>query len=250
VKRILLEAAVTTCDEARSAAAAGADRLELCTALELGGLTPSPGTFLAARDVVALPIYPLIRPRPGGFHYSASALETMLRDAEWFLRNGAEGIVFGILGAEGCIDRTGCAKLVAAAAGRAVFHRAFEFVADQPSALEELIGLGFQRVLTSGGAATAAEGSAAIAKLVRAAAGRIEILPGGGIRPDNAMQLLNETGCRQVHGSFRTPLVNDGQASPRLAEQMGGQWALDANAVCTMRAALDRFAASPRAAPD
>jgi copper homeostasis protein CutC len=246
VKRILLEAAVTTCDEARAAADAGADRLELCTALELGGVTPSPGTFLAAREAVALPIYPLIRPRPGGFHYSDSAFETMLRDAEWFLSHGADGIVFGILDAEGCIDRTGCAKLVAAAAGRAVFHRAFDFLNDRFSALEELVGLGFQRVLTSGGEATAAEGSAAIAKLVRAAAGRIEILPGGGIRPDNVMQLLHETGCRQVHGSFRTPLVNDGQASPRLAKQMGEHWALEANAVRAMRQALDGFAASPR----
>ena len=243
--RILLEVAVTSADESRVAEEAGADRLELCSALELSGVTPSPGTFLAVREAVAIPVYLLLRPRAGGFVYSSRDWESLKRDAEWFASHGADGLVFGALTADGCIDDSRCAELLALSKGRAVFHRAFDFVPDRLAALEVLIGLGFERVLTSGGAATALEGKAEIASLVRAARGRIEILPGSGIRPHNVEELLRETGCTQVHASLRNAVEG---ASGALARQMGQCSTTDALLVRAMREALDRFSnAMPRA---
>ena len=234
--RILLEVAVTTCDEARLAAEAGADRLELCSALELGGVTPSPGTFLAVREAVTLPVYVLLRPRPGGFAYSTGEFETMKRDAEWFVNHGADGLVFGLLTNEGRVDGR-CADLVAIAK-HAVFHRAFDFVPDRLQALEEVIGLGFERILTSGGAATAVEGCAEIAKLVRAANGRIEILPGSGIRPDNVAASFQLAGLTQVHASLRGAAPSRSSA---IAQQMGEERTTSAELVRAMRAELDRI---------
>lgn len=243
MKRITLEVAVTTADEARRAAGAGADRLELCAALEVGGVTPSPGTFLEVRAAVRIPAYVLLRPRPGGFVYSDAEFASLKRDAEWFLSHGADGIVFGMLTPGGQIDRIRCAELVRLARGKAVFHRAFDFLHDQPAALEELIELGFERVLTGGGAATAGEGAAEIARLVRRAGGRIDILPGGGIRPENVGELLRVTGCDQVHASLRGPVPGPTlPATPLLADQMGNGRTTDPEMVRAVRAAVDSFA--------
>ncbi len=243
--RILLEVAVTSADEARVAADAGADRLELCSALELGGVTPSPGTFLAVREAVAIPVYVLLRPRAGGFVYTSREWESLKRDAEWFASHGADGLVFGALTSEGCVDDSRCAELLAMSQGKAVFHRAFDFVVNRLAALEVLIDLGFERVLTSGGAATALEGKAEIASRVHAARGRIEILPGSGIRPHNVEELLRETECTQVHASLRSTIEATGSA---LAQQMGLHSTTDALLVRGMRAALDRVSnATPRA---
>ncbi|HEY2909809.1 MAG TPA: copper homeostasis protein CutC [Gemmataceae bacterium] len=199
--QFLLEMVATTSDDATRAKAAGASRLELCTALEVGGVTPSPGCFFSVREAVSLPICVLIRPRPGNFVYSAGEFATLQRDAEWFLEQGATGIVTGALTAEGRIDRGRCADLAMLARGKIVFHRAFDEIADRLTALEELVDLGFERILTSGGAASAFEGCSEIARLVAAARGRIEILPGGGVRPHNAEQILRDTGCTQLHAS-------------------------------------------------
>lgn len=243
MKRITLEVAVTTADEARLAVDAGADRLELCAALEVGGVTPSPGTFLEAGAAVRVPVYVLLRPRPGGFVYSDAEFATLKRDAEWFLSHVADGIVFGILTTDGQIDRDRCSELVWLARGKAVFHRAFDFLHDRPAALEELIDLGFERVLTSGGATTAIEGVEEIARLAHRAGGRIVILPGGGIRPENVANLLRVTGCDQVHASLRRPATDPIlAANPRLAGQMGGGQTTDAELARAMRAALDSFA--------
>lgn len=243
MKRITLEVAVTTPDEARLAADAGADRLELCSALEVGGVTPSVGTFLEVRAAVGVPVCVLLRPRPGGFVYSDAEFASLKRDAEWFLSHGADGIVFGLLTRDGRIDRARCSELVRLARGRAVFHRAFDFLGDRLMALGELIELGFERVLTSGGAATAIEGAAEIARLVQGAGGRIGILPGGGVRPGNVGDLLRMTGCGQVHASLRRPATDPTlSAKPCLADQMGGGQATDAELVRAMRAALDSFA--------
>ena len=241
---ILLEVAVTTADEARFAAEAGADRLELCSTLEVGGVTPSPGAFLAVREAVAIPVYVLVRPRPGGFVYSEDEFDTMMRDAAWFREHGADGIVAGILTSDGRVDRAQCAELAARCGKKIVFHRAFDFVQDRMASLEVLIELGFERILTSGGAATAAEGSLEIAALVRAARGRIEILPGSGIRPENVMELFRETSCTQVHaslrGSRRTASVGERVITRALAMQMGELSTTDAELVREMRVILDR----------
>jgi copper homeostasis protein CutC len=241
VHRILLEVAVTTGDEAQLAAEAGADRLELCSALEVGGVTPSRAAFFAVREVVAIPVYVLLRPRSGGFVYSGPEFATIQRDAEWFLDHGANGIVFGVLTTEGSIDRIRCAELVAIAKGKAVFHRAFDFLSDRLAALEEIVDLGFERSLTSGGAPTAIEGRVEIAKLVQRAAGRIKVLPAGGIRPDNVAQLLCETGCSQVHASLRSERPDSTlELKPQLKQQMGERRATDAKLVREMRAVLDQ----------
>lgn len=241
MSRVTLEVAVTTADEARRAVEAGADRLELCSALDLGGLTPSPGTFLEVRAAVAVPVYVLLRPRPGGFTYLDHDFAALRRDADWFMQNGATGIVFGVLTHRGRIDQVRCAELVALSNGKAVFHRAFDFLLNLPAELDELIVLGFERVLTSGGAATATDGQAMIAELARRADGRIGILPGGGIRPNNVANLLAETGCGQVHASLRcgvgSRLLYD---HPSLGRQMGEQSTTDAALVREMRAMLDR----------
>lgn len=246
MKRIILEVTVTTPDEARRAVAAGADRLELCSGLELGGLTPSPGTFLEVRAAVAVPVYVLLRPRPGDFTYLDDDFAALKGDATWFMRNGANGIVCGVLarrGHRGRIDQVRCAELVALSNGKAVFHRAFDFLSNLPAELDELIVLGFERVLTSGGAATATDGQAMIAELVRRADGRIQVLPGGGIRPINVANLLAETGCDQVHASLRYRYGAGCQRiydHPTLSEQMGGFSNMDAQLVREMRAVLDQ----------
>ncbi|HEY3787990.1 MAG TPA: copper homeostasis protein CutC [Urbifossiella sp.] len=238
VKKNILEAAITTATDARAAESAGADRLELCSVLEVGGVTPSLGTFLDVREAVRIPVYVLLRPRPGGFVYCNDEFATIRRDAEWFLNNGASGIVCGILDAEGRIDRARCVELAAMAKGNVVFHRAFDFLPDRFAALEELIDLGFERILTSGGAATAAEGAEKIARLMDRAAGRIEILPAGGIGPQNVEELIKITGCNQVHGSFRGPIVSE--VSHGLAAQMGVSVRIEPERVREMRILLDQ----------
>ena len=198
----VLEVIATSPEDCAAAERAGAGRIELCAALELGGLTPSAGLMAAARAATRLPIVAMVRPRAGGCCYSAGEFAAMRRDAAALIEAGADGLVFGLLRADGTLDRERCAALIALAAGRqAVFHRAFDLTPDPQAALEELIGLGVTRVLTSGGAASAPAGAEAIARLVRQSAGRIEVLPGGGVTPTNAAALLAATGCTQVHAS-------------------------------------------------
>jgi len=195
---------VTTADEAVAAVAAGADRLELCSALEVGGVTPSLATFLDVRTEVSVPVAVLVRPRPGGFVYTRREFATLCRDADWFLAGGAEAVVCGALDDAGRLHREHCRDLVRLAGGRAVLHRAFDALADPLGGLAEAIDLGFGRLLTSGGARTASDGATTIRTLVRSADGRIEVLPGGGISPENVAELIRVTGCNQVHGSFRS----------------------------------------------
>jgi copper homeostasis protein len=200
---IRIEVAVAGVGDAQIAEAAGADRLELCCALELGGLTPSLGTFLAIKEVVSLPVVTILRPRAGGFVYSEADVRTMERDAEIFLSHGAAGIVFGVLTDERMVDVARAARLVRLASGReTVFHRAFDLTADPMAALDSLIELGVTRVLTSGQGVDAIAGAELIGQLIERAAGRIEILPGGGITPENAAGLVAKTSANQIHGSF------------------------------------------------
>jgi copper homeostasis protein CutC len=195
---VRIEVAVTTVEEARAAVGAGAARLELCSHLEVGGVTPPRDVFLAIREAVAVPICVLVRPRAGNIVYSDAEFEMLIRDADWFHREGAI-VVSGVLNPDGNVDRDRCAKLPRGS----VFHRAFDEVPDHFAAMEMLIELGFRRILTSGGAATAPEGAVELAALIRAAGSRIEILPGGGITPDNVAELVRRTGATWIHGSFR-----------------------------------------------
>lgn len=211
---ILLEVCVSTIAGALAAVAGGADRLELNAALALGGLTPSVGLVRGVRDLVPphIELVCMLRPRPGDFNYSHYDLSIMRADLAALVDAGADGIALGVLTASREIDMDACRALVrqigdqpcrSGHAVQAVFHRAFDFAADPHASLAQLIELGFHRVLTSGQRPTASEGAELIADMLQHADGRIEILPGSGVRPDNVIALLEQTGASQVHGSFR-----------------------------------------------
>ncbi len=216
--RIVLEVAVASATDALTAAAAGADRLELSAALELDGLTPTPGTLAGARRA-GLPVVTLLRPRPGGFCYDEAELATMHRDLEWI-----EGeVALGILTPTSEVD---VRRLRPFPTDRVVFHRAFDLVPDPLAALEQLIDLGVPRVMAD------ATDLDRLARLVDAARGRIEVLPAGGVRPANVRRLIERTGCGQVHGSFRRS-VGD-RAAP-----FGGHSATCGDTVRRVREILD-----------
>jgi copper homeostasis protein len=203
-RRILLEVCIASPEDAAAAQAGGADRLELNTALALGGLTPSLGTLAEVRQVTPLPTLAMIRPRPGGFHYGAADFRVMRRDIDLLLAHGADGIAVGVLCEDRRIDGPRCRELVRQAGPRGViFHRAFDVTPEPFEALEQLIDLGVKRVLTSGQAPTALSGAGLIAELIRRARGRIEVLPGGGVNPATVAEVLARTGCDQVHASLR-----------------------------------------------
>jgi copper homeostasis protein len=217
---ILLETIVSSLDDARAAQAGGADRFELCTALALGGLTPSLGLLAAIKAETAVPVMFMVRPREGGMAYTGGELAVMERDAALALEAGADGLVFGFLTPEGAVDAARCRAFMEGARRRAggrpvqfVFHRAFDVVADPVAALEELVGLGCARVLTSGRAPYAVDGTAEIRRMVEQAAGRIEVLPGGGIRAENVAEVVGVTGVDQVHLSITRPAADPSAAA-------------------------------------
>ena len=223
---ILVEACVDSVESALAAARGGAHRIELCANLIEGGTTPSAGTLAICRARLDIPICVLVRPRGGDFLYSAAELAVMLEDIAHAKEAGAHGIVTGVLRVDGEIDAERTRDLIAAARPlRVTFHRAFDVSRDAGRALETLIALGVDRVLTSGQAATAPEGTETIAGLVRQAAGRIVVLPGGGITVDNVADLVRATGVTEVHltgavthqsgMSFRAPEVTIGSPAPR-----------------------------------
>ena len=215
---ILIEACCGCAQDALEAARGGADRVELNTALFLGGLTPSIGSLRALRELSGIPVMAMLRPREGGFCYSDADWRTLLADGEALLHAGADGLVFGCLTPEGTIDEPRVRELVALCSGRpAVFHRAIDVVPDWRRALEVLIRCGVTRVLTSGQSASALQGAGIIAKMLRFAGGAIEILPGAGITPENVRQLLDITGCTQVHLSRRREMTDPSvRANPSL----------------------------------
>jgi copper homeostasis protein len=192
---ILIEAAVESLDAVLAAVAGGANRLELCTDLAHGGTTPDLSLLPLH---LPIPVFVLVRPRAGDFVYTDGEHHTMLDQIARAKSAGARGIVTGDLS----LHRT--RDLIAAARPLAVtFHRAFDVFPDPSDALERLIDLGVERVLTSGGAPTAPEGAEQIRRLVAQAKGRIGILPGGGIDATNVARLVRETGVNEVHFSVR-----------------------------------------------
>ena len=222
------------------AEAGGANRVELNAALKLGGLTPSLGTVAEARQRMSLPLMVMLRPRPGGFFYSPADFAVMQRDADLLLEEGADGIAFGILTEEGNIDVVRCRRIVKQiiAAGReAVFHRAFDVVPDPEEALEQLIDMGVSRVMTSGQEASAYYGAKNIARYIAQAAGRIEVLPAGGINRFTIADVLARTGCDQVHASLSITRI-DASVQGRPQVGFGG----------TFRAPEDHFSATGPAA--
>jgi copper homeostasis protein len=208
--RIVLEVCVGSITDIESAIAAGADRVELCSAPELGGLTPSIGLVEAALAIAQVPMIVMLRPRAGGFCYDPHEFSGMLRDAVRFLDLGASGIAFGVLDDRGNVDVARARELVQRAGPRdSVFHRAYDFVRQQCTAMDELIHVGCRRILSSGGKPSAKEGASTIRELIRHAKDQIEVLPAGGIRAKNIVDLVRSTGCSQVHLG-PAAAINDG----------------------------------------
>lgn len=197
---ILVEAAVETLDAALAAERAGADRIELCVNLDDGGTTPGTGLTAAVVGATRLPVFALIRPRPGDFVYGGDEADLMIRVVERAGIIDVAGIVTGALTSDRRVDVEQTRALVKAAGGLPVtFHRAFDSAINMPDALEQLIDLGVSRVLTSGGTPTALEGAEVIAALVDQAGDRITVIAGGGIREHNVSDVIARTGVREVH---------------------------------------------------
>lgn len=209
MSRALVEIAVTGLPDGLAAARAGADRLEVSSALSLGGVSPSLGLVKSLIRETGLPVVVLLRARPGGFETDRDDLRVMLADAESYAAAGAEGLAFGFT-REGRIDHKACAavrKVMGQA--KAVFHRAFDRLADPFSALDELVDLGFHRVLTSGGPPTALQGIDTLRRLLEKSAGRLDIVAAGGVRAGNAQTLL-AAGMRQLHASCKAQFESTG----------------------------------------
>jgi len=203
----LLEVCVDTVEGLQAALQGGADRVELCSSLATGGVTPSAGLMALAAQL-PIPVIALIRPRPGGFVYGEAEARVMLRDIELAVELGCAGVALGALTDEGRLDLPLLHRLARRAQGlELTLHRAFDLVLDPIAALEAAVELGFHRILTSGGAPTAAAGAARLATLVEQSRGRIRILAGGGITPGNVNGLLASTKVHEVHASCRDMAV-------------------------------------------
>lgn len=220
----LLEIAANSVASAVAAAQGGADRIELCAALEVGGLTPSAGLVSAARDAVDIPVYVLVRPRAGDFLYDDGEFDTMLRDVEACAALGCDGVVVGMLDADGGVDMARCRALVRAAGAMGVtFHRAIDVSRDPLETLDRVIELGFERVLSSGGHGSAPAGVDVLATMVERAAGRIIVMPGAGVNAGNISQLGDRTGAREFHASAKRGLPSGMRhvADPALGMSQG-----------------------------
>ena len=203
---VIVEACVETVASAVAAERAGASRIELCSDLAEGGVTPSAGLIRAVRARVEIPLHVLIRPRGGEFIYDTAEEEVMLADITEARRAGADGVVIGALSTGLRVHRARTERLVAAADSLScTFHRAVDATPDLDASVALLVELGVARILTSGGAATALQGAATIGQLQVRWGERITILAGGGIRAVNVRRILRETGVRELHLGPRLP---------------------------------------------
>ncbi|MEY4675183.1 MAG: hypothetical protein RL148_2967 [Planctomycetota bacterium] len=244
---VVVEVAVDSVAGALAAEQAGAHRIELCAALELGGVTPGGGLLAAVRDRVHIPVFVIVRPRCGDFLYDEGEFATMEHEVVHAREAGADGVVVGVLRKDGTLDVERMARLVSLARPMAVTcHRAFDMCVDQAAALEQLVALGVERVLTSGGQKTARQGAMQVAALVRQAAGRIAVMAGAGVRSDHVAELVRRTGVAEVHLSaavlapsamaWRNPFVSmGGAAQPSEYEQRRTDGAEVARVVAAVR---------------
>lgn len=215
----ILEICVDSLSSACAADEGGAQRIELCSGLAEGGLTPSIGLIRAVRAATRLQVFVMIRPRPEDFTYSAQDLAIMRDDIRAAAEAGAHGVVLGLLTADRKIDVEHTAELVRIARPLGVtFHRAFDLVADQDQALEDVIRAGADRILTSGGKATALKGVRQLQCLVSRASGRIAIMAGGGVRADNAHQIFLGSSVPELHSALRMPASAQAVRKAQLGE--------------------------------
>ena len=203
-----IEVCATNIQSALAAQHAGAQRIELCCALDGGGLTPSPGLLREVRKHLSIAINVLIRPREGNFCYDENELAIMLDDIRFCRDAGADGVVIGALDAGGRLDIPAMQAMLDAASGMDVTcHRAFDYAADPYEALETLISMGIRRVLSSGQAVTAYEGRFLLQELVEKAAGRITVMPGAGITNKNIQEIKQITDAQEFHLTGRKKVV-------------------------------------------
>ena len=225
-----------------AAIAGGADRIELCSALALGGLTPGPGLIRAAAEAPA-PVRAMVRPHARSMRLGPGDLETMTHDIAAIRAAGLEGVALGATVADGRLDAQALARLRDAATGLgATLHRAFDVTPDigenVEAAVETAIALGFDCLLTSGGAADAPSGAATIARARAQASGRIEIMAGAGVTPRNVAALLRAGRLEWVHASCAAPCPSDGGAAPSLGLVEARPRRTDAATVRALRLAM------------
>jgi copper homeostasis protein len=243
MRPILLEICVDDAAGITAAVQGGADRIELCAALALGGLTPSAGLMALARDS-GRPAMAMIRPRAGDFHWSTAERRAMCAEIASVRAAGLAGVVIGASHPDGQLDAETLAELVGAAQGLDLtLHRAIDLVPDLPEALALCHSLGIRRILSSGGAATAEIG---LPRLIEMAASGLSIMPGGGVSAENATVFAKALPLREIHASASAPLA--APADPRIAAfgfQPAGARGTDAAKVHALRRALDQIAAGP-----
>ncbi|MEN9548737.1 MAG: hypothetical protein RIR12_1328 [Bacteroidota bacterium] len=203
-KKYIIEIATSDFATTQSAVAGGADRIELCANLAEGGTTPTYGTIRQCREKFDVALYPIIRPRGGDFLYTDDEFKIMLQDVKLAKDLSCDGVVIGLLQGDGTIDIKRTNQLIEAAYPLGVtFHRAFDRCKDPLQAVEQLIALGCERILTSGQQPTVTEGLAMLIQLNQTANNRIIIMPGSGLRADNIKTLAEQTGCTEFHSSLR-----------------------------------------------
>jgi copper homeostasis protein len=206
---LLVEVCVDAVDSALAAERGGAQRVELCSSLVEGGVTPSAGLIATAHQKISIDLHVMIRPRPGDFYYSADEFAAMQRDVLMAKQLAADGVVFGLLGEDGKIDILRTRQLVDLARPlKTTFHRAFDMSVDRCQSVEHVVETGADRILTSGGARTALEGAATLRSLVETAAGRVIIMACGGIDDQNVKALVEKTGVREIHVGLRTSVAS------------------------------------------
>jgi copper homeostasis protein len=205
--KAILEICIDSVESAMAAERGGANRIELCSNLLEGGITPSAGLISTVRKEVSIGLQVMIRPRGGDFCYSTEEFEVMKLDIDVAKQVGADGIVLGILDIHGNVDQSRTRQLVDQARPlRVTFHRAFDMSSDLFKSLENIVSTGAERILTSGGQPSAEKALDVIAKLVQVASGRIQIMPCGDIRQDNIKHIIEATGAREIHAGIEIPV--------------------------------------------
>eukprot|EP00111_Clytia_hemisphaerica_P007549 TCONS_00021926-protein len=217
-----MEICIDSVSSAINAEKAGASRVELCSNLIEGGTTPSLGTFQVIKELTAIPVFVMVRPRGGDFLYSDTEFDVMRKEIEIFKEHKADGFVFGILNSDGTVDKKRNKELLdLCRPSKVTFHRAFDVTVDGNQALEHIIEMGFDRILTSGMEATVLEGLPFLKQLVDQAGDRIIIVPGGGISEKNLSRILDGCNAKEFHGSARSSEPS-GMEYTRSGVPMGG----------------------------
>ncbi len=238
---VLLEVCVDSAEGLRSAIEGGADRIELCSALELGGLTPSLGLMELALKA-PIPVYAMIRPRAGNFCFSTEDEAIMVSDIRNARNAGLAGVVIGASLSDGSLDVAMLERLVAEAKGLGTtLHRAFDLVPNMEIAVQQAIALDFERILTSGLSQTAEKGLDNLRVLAELAGGRIRIMPGSGVNAENARRIVEATGAAEIHASCRVPVEEKDSRAIAFGFAAEQSFRTSAQRVSALKAAIEKI---------